>query len=171
MKGLICASIFVEVRYAACTSRKGIGILALAVNWLSEFWASLTVGRVAFGAVLFLLSVGLSVVAAAVVLVNIPANYFHSDYEHHFLTDRHPVLRAVAIVSKNIVGAVLLVFGIILSFPGVPGPGLLTIFIGLILTDIPGKRVLEVKFIERPTILAAVNKLRARYGRPPLLLS
>lgn len=156
---------------APCVRAKIIGILTLAVAWLSEFWASLTVGRVALGVGLFLLSVALSVVVAAIVLVNIPANYFHSDYEHHFLTDRHPVLRAIAIVSKNVVGAFLIILGIILSLPGVPGPGLLTIFIGLILTDIPGKRALEVKFIERPTILSAVNKLRAKHGRPPLVLS
>jgi hypothetical protein len=38
-----------------------------------------------------------------------------------------------------------------------PGQGVLTILIGLIMIDIPGKRPIEAKIIQRPTILAAVN--------------
>jgi hypothetical protein len=140
------------------------------MEWLSDLWASLTVGRVAIGVALFLLSVSVSLLAAAVVMVKIPADYFRSDYEHHFLSDRHPVLRAVAIVTKNVIGAILIVVGLIMSIPAVPGPGLLTVFIGLILTDIPGKRALEAKFVRRPSILAAVNRLRSRYNKTPLVL-
>jgi hypothetical protein len=140
------------------------------MEWLSDLWAFLTVGRVAIGVALFLLSVSVSLLAAAVVMVKIPADYFRSDYEHHFLSDRHPVLRAVAIVTKNVIGAILIVVGLIMSIPAVPGPGLLTVFIGLILTDIPGKRALEAKFVRRPSILAAVNRLRSRYNKTPLVL-
>jgi hypothetical protein len=140
------------------------------MEWLSDLWASLTVGRVAIGVALFLLSVSVSLLAAAVVMVKIPADYFRSDYEHHFLSDRHPVLRAVAIVTKNVIGAILIVVGLIMSIPAVPGPGLLTVFIGLILTDIPGKRALEAKFVRRPSILAAVNRLRSKYNKTPLVL-
>jgi len=42
--------------------------------------------------------------------------------------------------------------------------------IGLILMDIPGKRPLEARLIRRPAILSSVNKLRARYNKPPLLM-
>jgi hypothetical protein len=34
--------------------------------------------------------------------------------------------------------------------------------------DIPGKRPLEARIIKRPTVLSAINNLRARYGKPPL---
>ena len=140
------------------------------MEWFAEIWASLTVGQIVAGVGLFFLSILISLVIAAIVVVQIPENYFRSDYEHHFLTDRHPVLRAVGLFSKNVVGVVLIVLGLIMSIPAVPGPGLLTLFIGLILTDIPGKRTLEAKFIQRPTILAAINKLRSRYHRSPLVL-
>jgi hypothetical protein len=51
-----------------------------------------------------------------------------------------------------------------------PGQGILTILIGLIMVDIPGKRPIEAKIIQRPTILSAVNNLRARYNKPPLVM-
>ena len=51
-----------------------------------------------------------------------------------------------------------------------PGQGILTILIGLILMDIPGKRPLEAKLIKRPVILAAVNNFRAKYHKPPLVM-
>ena len=73
-------------------------------------------------------------------------------------------------IAKNIFGIFLIVLGILLSLPGVPGQGILTILLGLIMIDIPGKRPIEARIIKRPTVLAAVNKLRDRYGKPPLEL-
>jgi hypothetical protein len=37
------------------------------------------------------------------------------------------------------------------------------------LLDVPGKRSLERKLIRRPSILKSVNRLRARYRKPPIL--
>ena len=71
---------------------------------------------------------------------------------------------------KNILGVLLIILGLLLSLPGVPGQGLLTILLGLIMIDIPGKRPIEAKIISRPTILAAANQLRAKYKKEPLIL-
>ena len=60
--------------------------------------------------------------------------------------------------------------GILLSLPGVPGQGILTILLGLIMLDIPGKRPLEARIIKRPAVLAAINGLRAKYNKPPLIM-
>ena len=139
-------------------------------DWFHQLWASITVGRVLLGVCLFLLTFVVSYVAVSVILVKLPATYFHSDHEHHLFPDRNPMLRGVAIVVKNVLGVILIVTGIILSLPGVPGPGLLTVFIGIMLTDVPGKRVLESKIIGRPSVLAAINKLRAKYNKPALIL-
>jgi len=140
------------------------------MDWLVEYFGSLTLTKILTIGSLMILSFGLSFVIVALVLVNIPKDFFRSDYEHHLFSDRHPVIRWIAIVSKNLLGICLIVAGIILSLPGVPGQGLLTILIGLILTDIPGKRSLEVKLLSRPPILAAVNRLRQKYHRAPLQL-
>jgi hypothetical protein len=139
-------------------------------NYISKFWASLTWGEIGLGVGLFLLSFGLSFLAIGIVVVKVPENYFSSHYERDFLPDSPFLIRWGAVILKNILGVILVCIGIILSLPGVPGQGILTILIGLIMIDIPGKRPFEAKIIKRPTILAAVNDLRARYKKPPLVM-
>ena len=73
-------------------------------------------------------------------------------------------------VGKNLLGAVLVVVGAVLVIPGVPGQGLLTILIGLLLLDIPGKRRLELAIVRRPRVLRTINKLRKHYAKPPLVV-
>ncbi|MBC7899067.1 MAG: hypothetical protein H7070_03355 [Saprospiraceae bacterium] len=140
------------------------------MEWLSGFYESLTLGRVLIGVGLFLVSLTISFVSIAVVLVKIPANYFSSHYHHDFLPNSSWAVRWGAVILKNILGVALVILGLLLSLPGVPGQGLLTILLGLIMIDIPGKRPIEAKIIKRPTILAAANKLRAKYNREPLIL-
>jgi hypothetical protein len=49
-----------------------------------------------------------------------------------------------------------------------PGQGLLTLLTGLLLMDFPGKYAMERWLIGHPLMLRAINRLRARYGYPPL---
>jgi hypothetical protein len=140
------------------------------MEWLSDIWASLTAGRIALGVGLFLVSLTLSFAAIAIVMVKIPANYFSSHYVQDFLPGSPWIVRWGAVVAKNIFGVFLIALGIILSLPGVPGQGILTILLGLIMLDIPGKRPLEAWIIKRSSVLSAVNKFRAKYNKPPLIL-
>ena len=80
------------------------------------------------------------------------------------------MVRWGAVIAKNLLGVFLVLLGILLSLPGVPGQGILTILLGLIMLDIPGKRPLEARIIKRPTVRDAINKLRTRYNKPPLIL-
>lgn len=137
-------------------------------EWFSDLWASLTLGRVLVGVGLFLGSLLLSFGAIAIVMVKIPPNYFSSHYKRDFLPGSPWLVRWGAVILKNLFGLFLILLGIALSLPGVPGQGILTILLGLIMLDIPGKRPLEAKIIQRPTVLAAINRLRARYGKEPL---
>jgi UPF0716 family protein affecting phage T7 exclusion len=79
-----------------------------------------------------------------------------------------PVSRAAYTIGKNLLGAVLVVVGIVLSLPGVPGQGLLTVLVGVLLLDVPGKRRLELAIVRRPAVLRTINRLRRRFGRKPL---
>ncbi|MGE3467760.1 MAG: hypothetical protein AB7J13_12590 [Pyrinomonadaceae bacterium] len=137
---------------------------------LNSFLETLTLGNVLLGVGLFLGSLLISFVAIAIVMVKIPANYFSSHYKQDFLPGSHWTVRWGAVILKNILGLFLIILGILLSLPGVPGQGVLTILLGLIMIDIPGKRPIEARIIKRPTVLAAANNLRARYGKPPLEL-
>jgi hypothetical protein len=140
------------------------------MNWLSKFWESLTWMQIGMGVGLFLLSFGVSLAAIMIVMIKIPANYFSPHYEQDFLPNTHWTVKWGAVILKNLLGVFLIALGIVLSLPGVPGQGLLTILLGLIMLDIPGKRPLEARIIQRPAIQAAINKLRARFNKPPLVL-
>ena len=137
---------------------------------LAELWNSLTWQSVLIGLALFLVSLAVSFAAIAIVMVKIPAHYFSSHYEADFLPDSHWSVRWGAVILKNIFGVFLILLGILLSLPGVPGQGILTILLGIIMLDIPGKRPLEARIIKRPAVLGAINKLRAKYGKPGLVL-
>jgi hypothetical protein len=140
------------------------------IDRLVSFWQSLTWLQILIGLGLFLGSLLISFVAIGIVMVKIPANYFSSHYKQDFLPNSSWAVRWGAVILKNILGLFLIALGILLSVPGVPGQGILTILLGLIMIDIPGKRPLEAKIIKRPTVLAAVNNLRGRYNKPPLEL-
>jgi hypothetical protein len=78
------------------------------------------------------------------------------------------VLRATLRAGKNAVGILLVLIGIPLV--PLPGQGLLTILAGLALVDFPGKRRLELRVVRQPGVLRAVNWLRSRAHRPPLVV-
>ena len=69
-------------------------------------------------------------------------------------------------LAKNGLGVVLLAAGIAMLV--LPGQGLLTLVVALILLDFPGKRRLQRRIVYAPRVLAALNALRRRAGREPL---
>ena len=79
---------------------------------------------------------------------------------------RHPVALWTGRVLKNLLGIALLGAGIAMLV--LPGQGLLTILLGLALVSFPGKRRLERRMVQLPGVLRTINRLRTRFGRPPL---
>jgi hypothetical protein len=111
-----------------------------------------------------------SLAIAALVVVSWSADRFKLGAPDDFLVERHPVVRALARVGKNLAGVVLLLLGLVMALPGVPGQGILTMIIGLTLLDFPGKRALERRLVSRPFVLRQLNALRARFRRSALEL-
>jgi len=122
-----------------------------------------------WGAALFVGSSLLSLAVVTAVLVSLPSDYFGARAPDAAIP-RSPVLRAVWRIGKNLLGLALVALGLLLSLPGVPGQGVLTVLIGIMLMDIPGKRAFERRLAARPAVLGAINRLRARFGRPPMEL-
>jgi hypothetical protein len=139
-------------------------------HWLAKFWSSLTWETALLGAGLFLLSFTVSTALVSFALVKLPANYFHSSHAREFWEDKHRAVRWSGVILKNLIGLVLIVLGVIMSLPGVPGPGIVTILLGLVMMDIPGKRPFETRLVRRPAVLQSINRLRARFDKPPLVL-
>jgi hypothetical protein len=103
-----------------------------------------------------------------IVVIRLPADYFDEKQPRVWLRGRHPVVRVTAYVIKNVIGLVFVMAG--LAMLVLPGQGILTIVIGLSLVDFPGKREVERKLIGRPTVLHAINSIRKKFGRPPLVV-
>jgi hypothetical protein len=49
-----------------------------------------------------------------------------------------------------------------------PGQGLLTILMGLALTNFPGKYTLERRLVRLPSVAGGLNRIRALAGKPEL---
>lgn len=133
----------------------------LPEGWTAWHVAAATVGFAVASALA-------SVVVIGYVLAQLPPDYFVNPAARGPV-QRHPVLRVVLAVVRNLCGLLLIGLGILLSLPGVPGQGVLTILIGVMLVDFPGKHAAERWLLTRRGVLAGVNRLRARLGKPPLL--
>lgn len=121
------------------------------------------IGIVVLSAITLLASI-LSVLA---LIIYLPADYFTREKQIGIVAN--PILRILLRILKNIFGVIALIIGFVMMFG--PGPGPLTILVGIILCDFPRKRRVERKLIGHPALLIAVNKIRARYKRPPILLN
>ena len=141
-------------------------------DWLKDHVYTFEWGwrSVLLGVGLFLVTFAVSIGAVTFVLVKLPPTYFQRSHSRDFWIDRHPVLRWGGIALKNLFGLLLVALGVVMALPGVPGQGVLTVLLGLMLMDFPGKRALEYKLVSRPKVLQAINALRARFGRPPVVL-
>ncbi len=137
-------------------------------EWLVRFRESLTWSQIVWTIVFSLVTVIVSYGLIVIGMVKIPADYFSSTYVKEINRDKHFSLRWVTFITKNVIGFFLIIAGIVMIFT--PGPGVPTILLGLVMMDIPGKRPLEARIIQRPEILATVNNLRAKYNKPPLVM-
>jgi len=124
-----------------------------------------------------LLTVGLFVVTFAVslgfisfILVKLPPTYFQESHSRTFLDNHRPAGRWARSIGKNALGVVLVLLRILMSVPGIPGQGILTILLGIMLLDLPGKRRLESKILKQPKVLEKINDLRHKFSKPPLVL-
>ena len=124
----------------------------VALGWLSVVSAVMFVG---------------SLSAVPWLVVRIPTDYFLRP--HHYADrwqPRHPLLRIAFLATKNLMGVVLVLAGVAMLV--LPGQGILTIVIGLLFLDFPGKRALELRLVLQPPALLAINWIRSKGNRPPL---
>ncbi len=109
----------------------------------------------------------LTIAVGMAVVVRLPTDYFVRGRRPRGFWHLHPAVRWALLVGKNVLGVLVIVLGLVLSLPLVPGPGFLFILVGLGLVDFPGKWSLERRLVELPRVLTSLNRLRARFGKPP----
>jgi hypothetical protein len=98
------------------------------------------------------------------ILLRLPKDYFHNP--HHRPLESllpHPVLRMILLILKNVFAILLAVagFGMLV----LPGQGVLTLLVALILLDFPGKFALKRKLISVPRIHHTANAFRKKRGK------
>lgn len=71
-------------------------------------------------------------------------------------------------LAKNTLGALLVFSGIAMLV--LPGQGVLTILVGLLLMNYPGKYAFERKLISQPRVLAIINWMRVKQNKKPFKL-
>lgn len=100
------------------------------------------------------------------VVTRLPSDYFeHSRRELPGESGATPFSALILNLLKNMLGAVLLALGAVMLLT--PGQGLLTILVGLMLMNFPGKYRLERWLVQRPGVLKSLNWLRRKRGMPP----
>jgi hypothetical protein len=100
-------------------------------------------------------------------VVRLPTDYFTSKRRQRpAYWERHHVLRPLVLAAKNVAGVVLVAAGLVMLV--VPGQGLLTMAVGLMLVDFPGKFRLERWLATRPAVWRSINWLRKRARRTPM---
>jgi hypothetical protein len=135
--------------------------------WLAAWhWLQGNTALLGWLLALGVVSLVLTVLLLPLVVVRLPADYFVIGGEER-RARRGPVAWLWRLV-KNLLGAVFVLAGIAMLV--LPGQGVLTILIGLMLLDFPGKKALERRLARRPAIRGFLDRLRARRGVPPLQL-
>ncbi len=110
-----------------------------------------------------------SLIVVPFLVVRIPADYFAGKEGHgKSWANYHPVIRGILLTGKNMLGYILIAAG--LAMLVLPGQGTLTILIGILLVDFPGKYRLERWVVTRGPVLQSINWLRQRAGHAPLVL-
>ena len=98
----------------------------------------------------------------------IPEDYFINKKDSKIKTS-NIIIWYIVLIFKNLIGYSLILGGIMMLV--LPGQGLFTIIIGLMMSNYPGKYSLEKKFIAIPTILKSINWLRRKSNKPPIRIT
>lgn len=141
------------------------------MNWLLEKWSHLRgheewlwwIGAASLATIV------VSAFAVPMLIRRMPHDYFLEDSEGSaWMRRQHPAIRLALLVLKNLLGTVLLLGGTIMLFT--PGQGLLTVVVGLLLLNFPGKRRFEIWLVSRKPVHRAIDWMRRRAGKRPLEL-
>jgi hypothetical protein len=127
-------------------------------DWLSEHEALLWwlfAGSVA--------SLVLAAVLLPVIVVRLPADHFAANRRKR--PEGSGWWQLPLRIGRNLLGAVFVLAGVAMLV--LPGQGVLTLLIGLLMLEFPGKRKLERALIRRPKIRRMLDRMRKKRGRPP----
>lgn len=132
-------------------------------------WIKIDQATIGMLAAFSLISFIATLIIVPFLVIRIPEDYFAETRRHRWepWAHQHPVIRWTLLIAKNILGYVLIILGFAMLV--LPGQGILTIFVGIMFINFPGKYRLERWVIMRGPVLKVINSLRQRAGHAPLV--
>ncbi|MFK7861874.1 MAG: PGPGW domain-containing protein [Granulosicoccus sp.] len=131
----------------------------MLTDWLGQ--NTLLLGVIAAGSTLLLLA---SIVATPWIVARMPSDYL---LQHDNRQPRHPLVRLSIDTLRTVIGVALILLGLLMIV--IPGPGVITLLIGLSIARFPGKRRLLRYIASRDSVFNSLNWMRSRQGKPRLL--
>jgi hypothetical protein len=135
----------------------------MMVDDIFNFFAEHELLLSCLGGISFLMFVG-SLIAVPLVVVRLPEDYFSR--EHKLARDWPWYLFLPLMILKNAFGVLFFLSG--LAMLVLPGQGLLTLFIALVMLDFPRKHILVHRILGYRRFFRVMNRLRDRFGKPEL---
>jgi hypothetical protein len=140
----------------------------LAEYWLVEYIIGIVKEHQAIIAILSGISIVVFVVSLLSVpwmICRIPTDYFLDSYFQK-KKERSIVVRGATVFVRNILGVGFFFLGFVLLF--IPGQGLLTMFLGVLFMDFPGKKRMVKRFAGIEKVQVSLNWIREKRQVPPL---
>ena len=103
-----------------------------------------------------------SMIFIPLLIVKMPANYFVADRRIRHWT----FSRVTFYVLRNLLALLLLVAGLIMLV--LPGQGLLTIIIAVMVSDVRGKYRFERFLVRQQGVIRSMNWIRKQYQKEPI---
>ena len=133
----------------------------MVFDWLQThtivlWWLGVLSGMTFFGTLILI----------PILVVRIPADYFTCAYQYAHA--HHGAWYYFGLLVKNAFGLLFILTGVAMLV--LPGQGVLTILIGIMLMNFPRKRAFELRIVQQPTVLRALNWMRANAKKPALVV-
>ena len=129
----------------------------LLLDWIES--NQLLLGTVAGLSTAFLL---LTILATPWLVSMLPSAYFKHRQNQ---AQKRSAAQWLLTCLRSLVGLLLVLVGSIMLI--IPGPGIVTLLVGLSLADFPGKQPLLKYIATRPSVFRTLNWMRRRHGKPP----
>ena len=115
---------------------------------------------------LSLLAAVITVLALPWVVTRLPQDYFAREERRVWrMAFDAPFFGLVIGLLKNLLGLLLIILGLIMLVT--PGQGVLTVLIGFLLMNFPGKFRVERWLVSQPGVFRGLNWLRQKRGHQP----
>jgi hypothetical protein len=136
------------------------------ITWIQAHSALLLTGLGVLGVATFVVSL----IALPIIIARLPVDHFVVERARSVPWQGARPRRSILLVlGRNLLGVLLVLGGVLMLF--LPGQGILTIAIGLLMIDFPKKRAFQAWLLSWKPVNRGINWLRRKADQPEFILS